>query len=296
MSRFEQWDIVTGIGLTALSVAAGRALETQRPDSLMSDPYADAFVAAAGPGVPVPRRPEDLREMEARFGADSLWTSLSGYVGLRSRFFDDYFAEAISAGVTQVVLLAAGLDTRAFRLDWPDGSDLFESDQSKVLEFKGAVLADRGAGPRCDRRAVAVDLREDWPAALLAAGFRPERPTAWLAEGLLPYLPAGVERQLFDRIGELSAPGSRLAVEHLEEQAKPAPDSGMVQQGKATLGLDIAGMWHTEGKEDPVRRLTRDGWTVGVTLASQAADAHQRKLVGAMGDAADHLAFLAAHR
>lgn len=293
MSRFEQWDIVTGIGLTALAVAAGRALETQRPDSLMADPYAEGFVEAVGPAVPVPRRLEDLGDS---LGEDSLWTSLSGYVGLRSRFFDDYFAEAASAGVRQVVLLAAGLDARAFRLEWPADCDLFEIDQPKVLEFKDAVLDDRGARPRCNRRVLGIDLRQDWSAALREAGFRPDRPTAWLAEGLLPYLPADAERQLLDRIGELSAPGSRLAVEYLSEEAKPAPGDALFQQGMDELGIDVASMWHTEGKEHPAPRLASDGWTLHMTTAADAAGIYQRKLVGTMADTAGGLGFLTARR
>ena len=116
--------------------------------------------------------------------------------------------------------MAAGLDARAYRLPWPDGTVVFEVDQPDVIEFKTKTLAELGAKPTADRRTVAIDLRDDWPQALLDTGFNPNSPTAWIAEGLLIYLPPQAQDLLFDNINELSAPGSRLATEHI-------PDSSM---------------------------------------------------------------------
>jgi methyltransferase (TIGR00027 family) len=122
--------------------------------------------------------------------------------------------------VRQIVLLAAGLDSRAYRLPWPDGTVVYELDQPRVLEFKRNALTELDAAPTADRREVAVDLRDDWPGALKTAGFDPRQPSAWIAEGLLIYLPASAQEQLFEGIDALSAPGSRVAV----EEGRPMPD------------------------------------------------------------------------
>jgi len=135
------------------------------------------------------------------------------FQGARTRYFDEYFRRAAAAGVRQVVILAAGLDSRAYRLDWPAATTIFELDRPQVLDFKREVLADRGAQPRALRREIAVDLREDWPAALRDSGFDPAMPSAWIAEGLLIYLPAAAQEQLFTGIDGLAGHGSRVAVE-----------------------------------------------------------------------------------
>lgn len=131
----------------------------------------------------------------------------------RTRFFDDHFTAAAAAGVRQVVLLAAGLDSRAYRLRWPARTVIFELDQPRVLEFKRRVLADYGAAPQATRVEVPVDLRDEWPRALRDAGFDPAEPSAWIAEGLLIYLPAAAQGELFSGIAALAAPGSEVAVE-----------------------------------------------------------------------------------
>jgi methyltransferase (TIGR00027 family) len=211
VSERGQWDIGSGVGLTALAAAAGRAVESSRPDRLLDDPFAAAFVAAAHAPVPLPTRWPDAGTEQADRLTDQELLLLygAGYVGLRSRLCDDYLRGAAAAGVHQIVVLAAGLDTRAFRLDWPAGVRLFEVDQPKVLEFKDAVLRERGATARCGRTAVAADLREDWAAALTGTGFAASAPTAWLAEGLLQYLPAEAERALFTRSAWSPPPNGR---------------------------------------------------------------------------------------
>jgi methyltransferase (TIGR00027 family) len=138
-------------------------------------------------------------------------------MAIRTRFFDDFFTGATRDGVRQAVILASGLDTRAYRLRWPAGTLVYEIDQPQVIAFKTNTLSDLGAAPTAERRTVSIDLRDDWPAALREAGFDVTQPTAWSAEGLLPYLPPDAQDRLFDNITALSAPGSRLATEHVPD-------------------------------------------------------------------------------
>src|SRR5262249_49762194 len=143
-------------------------------------PYADAFLAAGIGGALLPPSPS----------ADSVavWQSMGDYMAIRTRFFDEFLVEANAHGCGQLVLLGAGLDMRAFRLPGPDGARLFGLDTPQLHSFKDAVIAGTDWQPRCERRVVRIDLRDDWPAALRAAGFSAEDPVAWLAEGLLRYL------------------------------------------------------------------------------------------------------------
>ena len=136
---------------------------------------------------------------------------------VRTRFFDDFFTGATKDGIRQAVILASGLDTRAYRLSWPAGTVVYEIDQPEVIAFKTDTLADLGAAPTAERRTIAIDLRDDWPTALREGGFDVTQPTAWSAEGLLPYLPPEAQDRLFDNITALSAPGSRLATEHVPD-------------------------------------------------------------------------------
>ena len=211
----DTWDIATSVGSTAVMVAAARAAETAKPDPLISDPYAAILVAGAGAGfwefMLDDTIPAKLAESDP--DAAAIFEYMQSYQGVRTHFFDAYFATAVAAGIRQVVILASGLDSRAYRLDWPAGTTVFEIDQPKVLEYKAATLAAHNATPSADRHEVPIDLRQDWPAALCDAGFDPSRPTAWLAEGLLMYLPADAQDRLFEQISRLSAAGSRVAVE-----------------------------------------------------------------------------------
>lgn len=206
----DSWDISTSVGSTALRVAAARALEADKPDPAATDPFAKLFCRAAGGdwAAVIAGNLPDHPLLTADFGEHFV-----NYQGARTRYFDDYFRRAAEAGVRQVVILAAGLDSRAFRLAWPDKTTIFELDQPQVLAFKSYVLSQRGIRPTAERREVAVDLREDWPQALRDAGFDPAQPSAWIAEGLLVYLPAVAQQQLFSGIDDLAAPGSHVAIE-----------------------------------------------------------------------------------
>lgn len=224
-SHDDTWDIATSVGTTAVMVAAARAKETASSDPLISDPYAAMLVAGAGPGMWETFLDDAMQQRIAAADpeAAAVFANMLGYQAVRTRFFDAFFTDAVAAGIRQVVILASGLDSRAYRLDWPAGTVVFEIDQPKVLQYKADKLAEHAVKPAAELHQVAVDLRQDWPAALKKAGFDPSRPTAWLAEGLLMYLPAEAQDRLFEQITELSAPGSRVsaeAVHHLDEERR----------------------------------------------------------------------------
>ena len=272
MSTDQQWDIVTGVGLTALAVAAGRAAESARPDALISDPYAARLVAAAQTSAPIPFTSGSPAMEEAD---EEMWNGTSEYVGLRSRVFDDYFLRASEDGVRQVVILASGLDTRPFRLAWPAGTVCFELDQPAVLDFKSATLEKEDAAPRCDHRPVPVDLRDDWGAALEAAGHDASRPTAWLAEGLLPYLPPEAETRLFQEVTRLSATGSRFAVERIDNVAHLLDDPVMQERAEA-FGMDFLSLFPLGEREPVEHRLTDLGWRLHHRSVPESATALDR--------------------
>ncbi|MEZ0382906.1 class I SAM-dependent methyltransferase [Mycobacterium sp. pW045] len=211
----DSWDIATSVGSTAVMVAAARAVETDSSDPLISDPYAKLLVANAGTGVWETLLNESLIDKLESVDPEiaAVYHHMRSYQAVRTHFFDAYFAEAVESGIRQVVILASGLDSRAYRLDWPAGTAVYEIDQPKVLGYKETTLAAHDVRAPVQHRAVAIDLRQDWPAALTAVGFDPAAPTAWLAEGLLMYLPADAQDRLFEQITALSAPGSRIAVE-----------------------------------------------------------------------------------
>lgn len=217
----DTWDIATSVGSTAVMVAAARAAETGKDDPLIRDPFAQVLVAGAGSGVWDVMLDPEVRAKVADADPEvaAIFEHMGNYQAVRTHFFDAYFAAAAAQGIRQIVILASGLDSRAYRLQWPAGTTVYEIDQPKVLEYKAARLAEHGGLPSAKRVAVSVDLRHDWPAALRAAGFDPGSPTAWLAEGLLMYLPADAQDRLFEQITALSAPGSRVSAETVGVQA-----------------------------------------------------------------------------
>jgi methyltransferase (TIGR00027 family) len=276
-SHDDTWDIATSVGSTAVMVAAARARETDSPYPLIRDPYARLLVAGAGTGMWENVLDDTMQERIA--GADpqaaAVFANMLGYQAVRTHFFDAFFTAAVAAGIRQVVILASGLDSRAYRLAWPDGTVVFEIDQPKVLEYKSATLAGHDVVPTADRREVAVDLRQDWPAALKAAGFDPDRPTAWLAEGLLMYLPAEAQDRLFEQITELSASGSRVsaeAVRHTAEEQrarmrerweKMADDLGIERT------VDIADLTYNDPERaDVTEWLNAHGWSATGTVST----------------------------
>lgn len=262
----DAWDIVTGVGLTALGVATFRALESALPDPLIRDEYAELFVRAAGE----PHFLDILADPPTLSGTPLV----PGFMGLRTKFFDDFFRSAAAAGTTQVVILAAGLDARAYRLDWPPGTVVYEIDRPEVLEFKDRVLAEHGATPRAERRTVAVDLRADWPAALAAAGADAGAATAWSAEGLLPYLPGAAQDALFAHLDGLSPPGSRVAVESTPTDAANSNFARLETKylDKNPFGdIDPAELFYSDDRADPQQWLSGHGWSVHAAAPADLA-------------------------
>ena len=291
-SEDDQWTITESVGVTALGVASSRAMETRRPDGLVEDPHAESFVDAVRDEIDLPT--------EVDMSADPASALMSTYVGVRSRWFDEHLLAGARDGLDQVVILASGLDTRAQRLDWPSGTTVFEIDQADVVDFKDRVLTETDGRPEpaggVRRVALRVDLRHDWPAALREAGFDPARPSAWLAEGLLPYLPAQAEIDLFDRITELSAPGSRVAVEHLADAVDHLEDDELVATSSERFGVDVRELFMTDERPDPRERLREQGWTVEEQSAGDAAREYGRALAGPTATAFSASVFFEARR
>jgi methyltransferase (TIGR00027 family) len=267
----DQQGPLAGVGKTALGVAAVRARESRRPDRLFDDPYAQAFLDAA-PGV-LPDEAVLERGLAASGPMASLGAVFYAHGVLRTRFFDDYLLAAADARqCVQVVLLAAGLDTRAFRLAWPDGVRLFEVDLPDVLNFKQRVLADQAARSPCERVIVPADLRGNWSPTLIAAGFRETAPTAWLAEGLLIYLSADETAGMLTTVGELSAPGSQLAFEH----GAMATDSLLTRARTMPAMAEYTTLWQGGLGTDAPSWLTEHGWRVHTHNRATLAASYSR--------------------
>jgi methyltransferase (TIGR00027 family) len=252
----DHWDIVSGVGYTALLVAGWRALHAVSPHPLVRDEYAKYFIEAS--------QDPFLRGVLADPGVSEDETAFPRLYGVQTRFFDDFFTAAADTGIRQAVIVAAGLDSRAYRLRWADGTTVFEVDLPKVLEFKARVLEGRGAQPTARRSEVAADLRTDWPTPLTAAGFDPTRPSAWSVEGVLPYLTDDAQTALFTRIGTLCAPGSRIAIgalgsrlDHSQLAALEADHPGVNVSGD----VDFTALTY-EPKTDPAEWLAAHGWAV----------------------------------
>jgi methyltransferase (TIGR00027 family) len=265
----DSWEITESVGATALSVAAARAVETATADPLIRDEFAHLLVSSAGPAWARLASP-DLDWIGDDEHGRRAHRVACDYQAVRTHFFDEYFREAAEAGIRQVVILAAGLDSRAYRLDWPAGTTVYEIDQPKVLEYKTGTLESAGAAPTATRRAVAVDLRDDWAAALTAAGFDRSQPTAWLAEGLLPYLPAEAQDRLFAMLTALSVPGSQVAVEAFtlgsgDNERRRAARRTRWARMRRGLGLDINVeilTYREADRADAASLLSGHGWQV----------------------------------
>ncbi|MFF3035835.1 class I SAM-dependent methyltransferase [Streptomyces rubiginosohelvolus] len=254
--------VAGGVGVTALLVAAARALETHRPDSLARDVYAEHFVRAAPASADWPVHPREVPGGEA----DPLWGRFARYFGLRTRVLDDFLLRSVSAGgARQVVLVGAGLDARAFRLDWPPGCVVFEIDREEVLAFKHRVLGGLSATPKAARVPVPMDLRADWADALPGVGFDPAAPSVWLVEGLLFYLPPAAETYLIDTVEGLSAGGSALAFEvKLEKDLLEYRDSPLYTATRDQIGIDLLDLFDLAPRPDSAGRLTDRGWSTSV--------------------------------
>jgi methyltransferase (TIGR00027 family) len=279
----DTWDINESVGATALGIAGGRAAETKSADPLISDPYAHLFLEAAGDGIwriyLDDELPAELTDVDPRF--QDRMQAMLGYTACRTKFFDEFFLAAADDGIRQAVILAAGLDSRAWRLAWPAGCVVYEIDQPKVLAFKTSTLDSHAVDPIASHISVGIDLRLDWPTALAQAGFDSSAPTAWSAEGLLPYLTAEAQNLLFERIHSLSAPGSRVAVEAFTNEFF-SPDSSARREVQTELyraaaiklgGKDITesgNLLYEEQRTEVSDWLRGHGWVV--TAATSADD------------------------
>ncbi|NJP65423.1 class I SAM-dependent methyltransferase [Streptomyces spiramenti] len=262
-----------GVGLTALLVAAARAIETHRHDSLAQDPYAEHFVRAAPACAQWPIRIEEA----AGGDGNPLWGRFARYFGLRTRVLDDFLLRSLAAGPRQVVLLGAGLDTRAFRLDRPADSVVYEVDRAGVLAFKERVLDGLAATPRGGRVPVPVDLREDWVTALTGAGFDPTEPSVWFAEGLLFYLPAAAETYLVDTVDRLTTEGSSLAFEvKVEKDLMAYRDSATYTATHAQIGIDLLALFDKGPRPDSLAQLTNRDWSAQVHTPFEFTRRHGR--------------------
>jgi len=292
----DTWDLASSVGATATMVAAARAQATNDPKPLINDPFARPLVEAVGIDLltRMVRGEVTLAELddEQTRGVRRMKDNMAA----RTKFFDEFFltatgggnsadatgggnsaeatgggnsAEATAAGIRQVVILAAGLDARAYRLPWPAGTVVYEIDQPEVIAFKTTTLTGLGAEPTADRRTVAIDLRQDWPAALREAGFDPDRPTAWIAEGLLGYLPPDAQDRLLDNITALSAAGSRFATESIagrddldEEAIKERMKAVSARWREHGFDLDMTELIYFGDRNEAAEYLKSHGWQI----------------------------------
>jgi methyltransferase (TIGR00027 family) len=269
----DTWDLASSVGATATMVAASRAMASKAERPLINDPYAEPLVRAVGldlftrlaAGELTPADLEDQND-----GSPAGVQRMTDNMAVRTKFFDEFFVDATNAGIRQAVILASGLDARAYRLPWPAGTTVYEIDQPQVIEFKSRALAELGAQPTAHRRTVAIDLRDDWPAALHSEGFDPGEPSAWSAEGLLGYLPPDAQDRLLDAITALSAPGSRIATDSgpsrdpaHEERIKERFRTVSERWRKHGLDLDMTQLVYFGDRNEASPYLSDRGWEMG---------------------------------
>jgi methyltransferase (TIGR00027 family) len=232
------------IAATGLIVAAMRAKESERADGLFTDPFAERLAGVEG------------GRLLADFAGDDEQSSAA--IVVRTRCYDEALLRAQADGVAQVVILAAGMDARSYRLPWHDGVTVYEVDQPQVIGTKDDRLA--GEQPRCRRVAVGVDLADDWPKVLRSQGFTPLSKTVWLIEGLLQYIDASAVDRLFARVDALSAAGSVLLYDVVGKTMLKAPFLQPTLEFMAKLGAP----W-IFGSDTPAALVEDRGWTVTVT-------------------------------
>jgi methyltransferase (TIGR00027 family) len=273
MARTESdsWDPASSVGATATMIAAARAVATAN-GRFIDDPYAAPLVRAVGVDF-FTRMLDGELDLSAfpDFTPERAEAMVDG-MALRTKFFDQYFITAADTGIRQAVILASGLDARAYRLPWPGGTTVYEIDQPQVIDFKSSTLSQLGAQPSALRRAIGADLRDDWPSALREAGWSADEPTAWCAEGLLIYLPPDAQDRLFDTLIGLSAPGSMIATEFapgivdLDTERASAASATFAAQG---LDLDMASLVYPGQRHSAADYLGERGWRVTTVSTSE---------------------------
>jgi methyltransferase (TIGR00027 family) len=269
----DTWDLASSVGATATMVAAQRALAHR--EGLIDDPFAEPLVRAVGLDFTTRffNGEIDFKELDPELNL----RHFAEHMAVRTRFFDKLFTDAAAAGVRQAVILAAGLDARAYRLPWSDDTVVYEVDQPEVIEFKTRTLEGLGAKPTVERRTVSIDLREDWPTALLDNGFDRSQSTAWIAEGLLIYLPPEAQDKLFDNITALSAPGSRVATERVHDMKAFSDERAQriaEQMKKYGSDVDVADLIYHGERSHVVEYLSSHGWDVSSQTMEEAYGAN----------------------
>lgn len=228
------------VSYTAQWTAAARALESERDDRLFDDPYACLLAGDTG-----------FTLLQRYAGAGTV-----PFLAVRTKYLDQAALEAVvNRSVRQLVFVAAGMDTRAWRLPWPEGTVIYELDRPALLEAKDNLLVDRPLPQGHKRHPVAVDLAGAWADALTDAGFNPAEPTLWLMEGLLFFLPEQAVRELLCTLRMLSAPGSRLAGDMISRTSLTNP---LARDFLAALREDGA-RWQF-GTDEPEEFLNSCGW------------------------------------
>jgi methyltransferase (TIGR00027 family) len=280
----DSWDVISGVGATALGMALARAQESVKQHPLFSDACAGYFIGEAiEAGWDPPPWATGQTPAWADPSTDARSAALLDYAACRTVYFDEFFTRANDDGIRQVAVLGAGLDSRPWRLPWAPGTVVYEIDQPQVLEFKINTLWTHNIDPMCEYRPVPVDLRSDWLDTLRQNGFDGNKPSAWSAEGLLSYLPQQTRQQLFGRIHGHSAPGSRIAVE--TASTKPAvrrlrsigPETRDVAKPADTATLrDIKALWYPDRGDNFADWLTRKGWRVTSLEAQDLMACHRR--------------------
>ncbi|OBI51733.1 SAM-dependent methyltransferase [Mycobacterium kyorinense] len=254
----DTWNLATSVGATATMVAAARAAASRQADPIINDPFAEPLVHAAGIDLFTRLASGELEFADIETG----W--MMHYFAVRARFFDSFFPSALSAGIRQAVIVGSGLDSRAYRLEWPAGSIVYEIDQPEVIDFKNSVLTRMGATPATQLRTIGIDLRLDWPTALRQAGFDPSSPTAWLAEGLLiGYLPCDAQNRLLHQLTALSAPGSRFTADHLTDDSSSIGSYllGVAESWKRHgYVVDFGDLTYPRDRSDVEKYLRARGW------------------------------------
>ncbi|BDX29643.1 putative S-adenosyl-L-methionine-dependent methyltransferase [Mycobacterium antarcticum] len=286
----DTWDLATSVGTTATMVAAARAIATD--EGVIDDPFAAPLVRAVGVDFLTRWATGELTSADVdQEGTSWGLAQMPAAMAARTRYFDRFFADAAAAGIRQAIILASGLDARAYRLDWPAGMTVFEIDQPAVIEFKTTTLSGLGAEPSADLRTVAIDLREDWPAALKAAGFDTTEPSAWIAEGLYGYLPPEAQDRLLDAVTALSAPGSRLGSEAVPTNADVNSNEARERMRDATakwrehgFELDFTDLTFEGDRHDVGVYLDARGWTSVATPMGDLLAAHGFDAIPETGD------------
>jgi methyltransferase (TIGR00027 family) len=305
----DSWDITQSVGATALGVAAARAAETESENPLINDPFARVFVDAVGEGMWTIYTNPSLRAKTVELEPDvqARIQLMIDFMATRTAFFDEFFLGATDSGVRQVVILAAGLDARAWRLPWPDGTVVYELDQPKVLEFKSNTLREHGASPTAELVNVPIDLRQDWPTTLQEAGFDASRPAVWSAEGLVRYLPAQAQDLLFERIHSLSAPGSWLASNVPGEGftdpeliRRQREDSRRMLAAAAKLIdaelTDYDDLWYPEERTPVDGWLRERGWDVSAATFPELMARYGRRIPDEVEDTMPPTVYVSAQR